>query len=144
MTSEYTPVVYFTEGHDEYEVDYYYGTLKAYLERNNFLVKTINLMTVDKMPDDAELVIVASPKRDFSYAERDVLDNYFYNGGKANSVRLRKRSLLDQLNDLAGPSAKLERSKQRMKAGTAGSISIVVDVNANSIARARRSHKLRA
>ncbi|HOQ06505.1 MAG TPA: GldG family protein [Clostridiales bacterium] len=102
VTSEYTPVVYFTEGHDEYEVDYYFGNLKTYLERNNFLVKKINLLTVEKMPDDAELVIIASPKKDFSYAERDVLDNYFYNGGNAIFMfdYLENDPSFDELNGL--------------------------------------------
>lgn len=140
VTSEYTPVVYFTEGHDEYEVDYYYGTLKACLERNNFFVKTINLMTVDKMPDDAELVIVASPKRDFSYAERDVLDNYFYNGGKAIFMfdYLENDPSFDQLNDLLG-KFNLAINYDKVKETDEGRhlaqdpYTIVVDVNSNSI-----------
>ncbi len=83
VTSEYTPAIYFTEGHEENDVDYEYRNLKGYLEKNNILVKNLNLMTVEKVPDDAELVVVASPKRDLSYTERDVLDSYFYNGGNA-------------------------------------------------------------
>ena len=83
VTSEYTPVIYFTEGHDESDVDFQYRNLKEYLEKNSILVKKINLMTVEQVPEDAELVVVASPRRDFSYSERDVLENYFHNGGKA-------------------------------------------------------------
>ena len=37
-------------------------------------------MTAGKVPDDAKLVVVASPKKDFSYAERDVMDLYFETG----------------------------------------------------------------
>ena len=57
--------------------------ISEYLEKNNILVKKINLMTVEQVPEDAELVVVASPRRDFSYSERDVLESYFHNGGKA-------------------------------------------------------------
>ena len=140
VTSEYTPVVYFTEGHDEYDVNYYYANLKSYLERNNFLVKTINLMTVDKMPDDAELVIVASPKRDFSYAERDVLDNYFYNGGKAIFMfdYLENDPSFDQLNDLLGKfnlAINYDKVKETDESRhlTQDPYTLVVDVKSNSI-----------
>ena len=140
VTSEYTPVVYFTEGHDEYDVNYYYAKLKSYLERNNFLVKTINLMTVDKMPDDAELVIIASPKKDFSYAERDVLDNYFYNGGKAIFMfdYLENDPSFDQLNDLLGKfnlAINYDKVKETDESRHLAQdpYTLVVDVKSNSI-----------
>lgn len=102
VTSEYTPVVYFTEGHDEYDVDSYYRTLKEYLEKNNILVKKINLLTVEQMPEDAELVVIASPKKDFQYAERDVLERYFNTGGKAIFMfdYLENDPSFDELNKL--------------------------------------------
>jgi hypothetical protein len=104
VASEYTPVIYFTEGHEENDVDYYYRNLKEYMEKNNILVKKINLMTVEKIPEDAELVIAASPKKDFSYAERDVLDRYFYNGGKAIFMfdYLENDPSFEELNGLLG------------------------------------------
>jgi hypothetical protein len=102
VTSDYTPVVYFTEGHEEYDVDTYYRNLKGYLEKNNILVKKINLMTAGKVPDDAKLVVVASPKKDFSYAERDVMDLYFQDGGNAIFMfdYLENDPSFDQLNSL--------------------------------------------
>ena len=104
MASEYTLVIYFTEGHEENDVDYYYRNLKEYMEKNNILVKKINLMTVENIPEDAELVIAASPKKDFSYAERDVLDRYFYNGGKAIFMfdYLENDPSFEELNGLLG------------------------------------------
>jgi len=83
VTSEVTPVVYFTEDHNEIDMDREYTYVKDYLEKNNFLVKKLNLITVDKIPDDAALVIVASPKKDISINERVVLEEFFNNGGKA-------------------------------------------------------------
>jgi hypothetical protein len=83
VTAEYTPVVYFTEGHDENDVDSEYSNLKGSLEKNNYLVKNINLMTLEKIPEDAELIVVASPKRDITFAERDLLERYFLDGGNA-------------------------------------------------------------
>lgn len=102
VTSEYTPVIYFTEGHDENNVDNVYGNLRNYLEKNNILVKNINLMTVDAIPEDAEMLVVASPKQDFTYTERDLLDNYIYNGGNVIFLfdYLAKDPSFDQLNGL--------------------------------------------
>jgi ABC-2 type transport system permease protein len=83
VTSENTPVVYFTEGHNENDVDSTYQVLKNQIERNNFIVKKLNLLSADKIPDDAGMVVVASPKNDITINEKDVLDEYLYNGGKA-------------------------------------------------------------
>lgn len=83
VTSEVTPVVYFTEGHNEIDVDSEYANVKAYLEKNNFLIKKISLITADKIPDDAAMVIAASPKNDLTVAEKDLLEAYLKKGGKA-------------------------------------------------------------
>ncbi len=64
VTSEVTPVVYFTEDHKEIDVDREYTNVKDYLEKNNFLVKNLNLLSVEKIPEDAALIIVASPEND--------------------------------------------------------------------------------
>ncbi len=102
VTAEYTPVVYFTEGHDEYEVDSVYTNLKGSLEKNNYLVKNINLMTLDTIPEDAELIVVASPKRDISFAERDLLERYLLDGGNAIFMfdYLESDPSFDELNKL--------------------------------------------
>ncbi len=83
VTSEKTPVVYFTEGHNEIDVDSQYENLKLFLDKNNYLVKKLNLITADTIPEDAELVVIASPKQDITIAEKDVLEAYLKNGGKA-------------------------------------------------------------
>jgi ABC-2 type transport system permease protein len=83
VTADDTPVVYFTEGHDEYELDGDYRNIVSYLDRNNIDAKSINLLTVPGVPEDAEMVIVGSPKRDFSGDEADKLNEYIKNGGKA-------------------------------------------------------------
>jgi len=83
VTSEKTPVIYFTEGHDEPAVDQYFTSFKDALERNNFEVSKINLLTVEAVPEDAALVVVMSPGKDFTLREREVLDEYLYKGGDA-------------------------------------------------------------
>lgn len=83
VTSEVTPVIYFTEDHNEIDIDSDYTNVKDYLEKNNFLVKKLNLISVENIPEDAALLIIASPKKDISINERVVLDEYLSNGGKA-------------------------------------------------------------
>ncbi|MEN6315579.1 MAG: GldG family protein [Clostridiaceae bacterium] len=104
VTSEVTPVVYFTEGHNEIDVDSEYENLKYFLDKNNYLVKKLNLLTTDKIPEDAELVIVASPKNDITIGERDVLETYLKSGGKAVFMfdYLENDPSYDQLNNLLG------------------------------------------
>lgn len=83
VTSEKTPVIYFTQGHMEGKLESDYTLLKAQLESNNYEVKTLNLTTQEKVPEDAEIIIVASPQIDISKIEKSKLEEYLDNGGKA-------------------------------------------------------------
>ncbi len=82
VTSKETPVVYFTTGHSELELASNYSNLKTYLENNNFLVKTLDLLTASKIPDDAAMLVEAAPKNDITVNESDLLENYITKGGK--------------------------------------------------------------
>ncbi len=83
VTAEKTPAVYFTSGHSELSVDADYTTIKQYLEKNNYTVNTINLLTAAEIPEDAEIIVVASPKNDLSAKETEMLLEYLKAGGKA-------------------------------------------------------------
>jgi len=141
VTSEKTPVVYFTEGHNEINVDSEYQTVKAYLERNNYLVKKINLLTVDKIPDDAALVIVASPKHDITIAERDMLEEYAKNSGGnlifmfdylANDPDLNQfNSLLEEFNLAVNYDRVKENNEERHIPNDP--YTILLNVSSNSI-----------
>jgi ABC-2 type transport system permease protein len=81
VTSDKTPVVYFTQGHQEGDVDSNYKNLKTQLESNNYEVKAINLLINNKIPADAAILIVASPQTDLSVSEKNLLKDYVSNGG---------------------------------------------------------------
>lgn len=83
VTSESTPSIYFTEGHDEKKVGSDFTVIKDVLEKNNYEVKTINLLSEAKVPEDAELLLVPSPKKDLTADEKDKLAQYLKDGGKA-------------------------------------------------------------
>lgn len=81
VSSDKTPVVYFTQGHQEGDIDSNYTSLKTQLEANNYEVKSINLMTNNKLPEDAAILIVASPQVDLAPAEKTLIKNYVNQGG---------------------------------------------------------------
>jgi len=83
VASDKTPTVYFLEGHDEKKPDSDYQTVREYLIRNNYEVKSLNLLTAEKVPDDAEIIIVAAPKKDITSTEKDKLKDFFKKGGNA-------------------------------------------------------------
>ena len=83
VTAEFTPTIYFTAGHDEKDIDSNFSTLKQQLVYNNYDVKPINLITEEKVPEDAEIMVVASPKKDLTVNEKDKIEEYLKNGGKA-------------------------------------------------------------
>lgn len=83
VTADYTPTIYFTTGHDEKDVDKSFSYLKEQLVNNNFDVKSINLLIEGTIPEDAEILVVASPQKDLTINERDIIKEYLRNGGKA-------------------------------------------------------------
>ncbi|NSW90026.1 MAG: Gldg family protein [Firmicutes bacterium] len=83
VTSEITPTIYFTTGHDEKDIDSNFSSLRDQLVNNNFDIKPINLVIEEKVPEDAEILVVASPKKDLTISEKDKIKEYLKNGGKA-------------------------------------------------------------
>lgn len=72
---------YFTDGHNEYSS----AELKKVLESEGYEVGTIRLGS-EEIPQDASVVICMAPSADFSAEERDALDAYLMNGGKAGFI----------------------------------------------------------
>ncbi|AGI38972.1 ABC transporter [Thermoclostridium stercorarium subsp. stercorarium DSM 8532] len=81
VTSDNIPVIYYTEGHGEDDVKDDYSELVSSLELNGYRVEKINLASVDKIPDDASIILFVNPQRDLSDAELDKLLYYMENGG---------------------------------------------------------------
>jgi ABC-type uncharacterized transport system involved in gliding motility auxiliary subunit len=80
-------VVYFLEGHGEHAItnterDGYAGA-KSAIESQNYAVKSINLLTEGRLPDDASILIIAGPRRDLLEAELAEITRFIERGGKA-------------------------------------------------------------
>jgi ABC-type uncharacterized transport system involved in gliding motility auxiliary subunit len=78
-------VVYFLSGHGEYDPDGVgersYSQIKRFLESKNYVVKTLNLLAENQIPEDAQVVIVPGPQKPVSQTEIDLLDQFVGNGG---------------------------------------------------------------
>jgi len=77
--------IYFTEGHGEKKVEDNertgYSQAKADLEKESYLVKGVNLITENKVPDDASVLVADGPTAEFFPNEIDLIDTYLKNGG---------------------------------------------------------------
>jgi ABC-type uncharacterized transport system involved in gliding motility auxiliary subunit len=80
------PKVYFTQGHGEKDTVSAdrggYNAIVAGLTSGNFVVDKTVLAQAGKVPDDADVLIVAGPKTDFLPAEIDAVKAYLAKGGK--------------------------------------------------------------
>ena len=85
LTEEKQRVVYFLAGHGDRDINNFdkdgYSTAKAVIEKENFQVKTLNLLEVPEVPEDAALVVVADPKKALMTTELEALSQYLGRDG---------------------------------------------------------------
>lgn len=79
VTNDDLPTLYTLSGHGESELP---SNLQSLAEAENMLVDSLSLLTVDAVPEDADLVVVYAPQSDISADERDMLIAYLQGGGK--------------------------------------------------------------
>ena len=75
LTGGKTPVVYELEGHDETPFPYEY---QQALETENYIFKNLNLVTEEKVPDDADIILIVSPELDLSEREEELLREFLF------------------------------------------------------------------
>ncbi|NLW55088.1 MAG: GldG family protein [Firmicutes bacterium] len=80
VTAEKNPVVYTLTGHDEASFDY---PVTRQLRAENFELKELNLLTAGRVPEDAELLVINSPRRDLTADELQKIRDYMRNDGRA-------------------------------------------------------------
>ena len=79
FTREELPQLYVLEGHGEPGLP---STFKDQIEKDNIEVKTLSLLKVDAIPEDAAAVMIYAPSSDISDKEKDMLAEYVEKGGK--------------------------------------------------------------
>lgn len=86
VTRTSTKTIYFTVGHGEKNIDEVkeglgLNSLKSMLENNRYTVKVLPLVQAPKVPEDADVVIVAGPSQSFQEFEVNALEDYLKRGG---------------------------------------------------------------
>lgn len=81
VASDNIPVIYYTEGHGEGDLEDDYSELKSSLELNGYEIKKINLASVENVPEDAFAILFISPQQDITSVERERLTLFMENGG---------------------------------------------------------------
>ncbi len=84
IMKEKDKTIYFLSGHGEADLNSQealgYATTKAELESERFNVKQISLLETGKVPDDADLLIMAGPQYDLRPEEKAMLEAYLKKG----------------------------------------------------------------
>lgn len=88
VSKDEKPKIYCITGHNEIELgDASSGSsvsgLRAKLEKQNYVVESINLLTYDTIPDDAACIFIYGPLKDYSDSEKSKISAYLKNGGNA-------------------------------------------------------------
>lgn len=78
VTSEDLPVIYQLEGHDETSLSSSYTDA---VSKANMTLETLNLLTVDAIPDDCSALIIHAPQTDFSEDDVAKILAYMAQGG---------------------------------------------------------------
>jgi ABC-type uncharacterized transport system involved in gliding motility auxiliary subunit len=77
--------VYFLTGHGERDIqnagNTAYTNAKSALEAKNYVVQSLNLIAVNKIPTDATVIIIAGPTQPISPTEETLLQDYLTKGG---------------------------------------------------------------
>jgi len=79
VISEELPRVYVLEGHGEAELPTQFA---EQIEKENMEVRSLSLLTVDEVPEDADCIVIYGPDSDISAEEKDMLADYVGKGGK--------------------------------------------------------------
>lgn len=79
VTKKEMPVVYSIVGHNEAEIS---GSFLQAMTKANVTMESINLLQYDRIPDDAEFIMIMAPMEDFSKDDADKVLEYAQKGGK--------------------------------------------------------------
>jgi ABC-2 type transport system permease protein len=97
VTNPDLPTVYYTLGHEEYELGQIF---KDIMSRMNIAINPLQTLTLERIPEDSDILIINAPTVDFSDAETEMIKNYMSEGGNAVIVMNYEAQELKNLNSL--------------------------------------------
>ena len=78
-------IVYFLTGHGEHGIDTQvegaYTGARQVLESKNYKVMPLNLLATNRIPEDADVIVIAGPMQPLASSEVDQLEQFLANGG---------------------------------------------------------------
>ncbi len=99
--------VYFLTGHGERDPngtgEQSYTQIKAFLERKNYTVGSLNLLSTPSIPDDADVLIVAGPIKPLTGEEVTLISDYVSGGGSL--IVMEEPPLVTEFGDDPDPLA---------------------------------------
>ena len=102
VTTDEMPVVYFVQGHDEADPASVMTKAVSALQQDAYETKTVTLLQAGGVPEDADILIFASPKSDLSQQELEMVQKFTMEGGKVlflvDSVMNTNSITLDNFN----------------------------------------------
>lgn len=81
VTIENKPNIYFLEGHNNYDLNYFY-TLQEDIKAESNEVASINILTAGSIPENCNCLVITTLKEDLTQMEKDKIIEYINNGGK--------------------------------------------------------------
>lgn len=81
VTLDIVPTVYRLTGHGEPPLDEAYKVLGGLMDANGFDVSEVNLLTVEKVPEDAAVLLILAPTSDITGPEADRIVAWIKTGG---------------------------------------------------------------
>lgn len=86
VTRDNVKTVYFITGHGENSITDFqksgYKAAKEAVEKENYEARTLVLLNIEDIPQDASLIIISGPSKDLVISEIQKLESYIKKGGK--------------------------------------------------------------
>ena len=79
VVSEEFPQLYVLQGHGEQDLP---ASFSEQIEKENIETRTLSLLTVDAIPEDADCVMIYAPESDISQDEKELLADCAAEGGR--------------------------------------------------------------
>src|SRR5690554_560885 len=97
VTAEKTPVIYNLTGHGEESLP---REIREKLQRENYDLEDLALVTAGEVPENTGILLVVSPKRDFTADEEEKIREYLAGGGRALFILDLYTAELDNIQSL--------------------------------------------
>ena len=80
VTSNKIPKVYFLQGYTDFTLDNNMNYLKTYLKNEINEIDTLDILSVGKVPDDCDTLLITTPSKDFDDVATTAITDYINSG----------------------------------------------------------------